>query len=64
MNEKLCSDDVKIIKHQIIFKKNQAEIIRFMVHQLGLKKSVAEAVYERLFTEVHHDQKNVRYDDL
>lgn len=64
MNEKLCSDDIKIIKHQIIFKKPQAEIIDFMVRQFGLEKTDAEAVYERLVTEVHNDQKNVRYDDL
>ncbi|EOE2144730.1 hypothetical protein V6X42_18765 [Serratia marcescens] len=64
MNEKLCSDDVKIIKHQIIFKKSQIEIVDFMVRQFGLEKTEAESVYEQLVTEVHRDQKNIRYGDL
>ncbi|EPA9112796.1 MAG: hypothetical protein E7G96_13650 [Serratia liquefaciens] len=64
MNEKLCSDDLKIIKHQIIFKKSHPEIIEFMVHQFGLEKEEAEEVFKQLVTEVHRDQKNIRYGDL
>lgn len=64
MNEKLCSDDVKIIKRQIIFNKSHPEIIDFMVRQFGLEKTEAESVYEQLVTEVHRDQKNIRCGDL
>lgn len=64
MSERLCSDDLKIIKHQIIFKKSHQEIIDFMVRQFGLEKTEAESVYEQLVTEVQRDQKNIRYGDL
>lgn len=62
MNEKLCSDDVKIIKSRIIFKKSHYEIIDFMVRQFGLEKNEAKVLYEKLVAEVHNDQKNIRYD--
>ncbi|OKP30170.1 hypothetical protein [Serratia fonticola] len=61
MSEKLLSDDIKIIKSQIIFNKSHPEIIDFMVRQLGLKKKEAEKVYKKLVAEVHRDQKNIRY---
>lgn len=38
MKNKLFDEDIKLIKKQIIFKKNYGEIINFMVNQLGLTR--------------------------
>lgn len=50
---KLLDDDVKLIRHQLLFRKPYGEVIRFMVNQLGLTKSEATSVYEDIAIECH-----------
>lgn len=62
MNNKLFGDDIKLIKQQIIFRKNYGEVINFMINQLGLTRQEAVAEYDRLVVLIHGEQKNVRYE--
>lgn len=52
MSEKLLDDDVKILRSQIEGGNPYGEVINFMVNQLGLTHQEAQAVYEKLKTDI------------
>jgi len=57
---KILEDDIKLIRHQILFNKPYGEVISFAVNQLGLTSPEAIALYDELAVEGHDSWKDAR----
>jgi len=61
MNKKLLDEEVRMIKHRIIFRKPYGETINLMANSFGLGREEAQKEYEKLVLQVHEEQSTIKY---